>query len=98
MDCGENAPKASLSVRRTFDSMVRFELKKLACGLGRPSGGPHSVTTTPLIDWEEVHYCRHGRQHWGKTGNGECSCKLTIMLGIITLSRYSRAVRSFPAL
>ena len=31
MDCGENAPKASLSVRRTFDSMVRFELKKLAC-------------------------------------------------------------------
>jgi len=31
MDYGENAPRASLSVRRTFDSMVRFELKKLAC-------------------------------------------------------------------
>lgn len=77
----------------------------LACGLGRPSGGPQPRVTFctstrpsgPLIDWEEVHYCRHGRQHWGRTGNGECSCKLTIMLWASLPSQDTRELsEAFP--
>lgn len=46
--------------------------------LFRSSAPPgETLICRPLIDWDEVCYCRHGHQHYSHMGSRHCSCKLT---------------------
>ena len=64
------------SMLRAQNMPTELRLSSVHTALFRSSAPPgEECIVPPLIDWEEVRYCRHGRQHWNHNGCS-CGCKL----------------------
>mmetsp|Transcript_67480 Transcript_67480/g.133811 ORF Transcript_67480/g.133811 Transcript_67480/m.133811 type:complete len:523 (-) Transcript_67480:14-1582(-) len=68
------------SMLRAQNMPTELRLGCVHTALFRSSAPPgQELTISPLIDWEEVQYCQHRRQHWNPNVSAGCGCKLTTL-------------------